>query len=168
MGLLERLLKTAEAGARIGSVIEALTLQALGHQVQDNVPFALISLERALKLAQPESYIRIFVDEGLPMAALLREAAKHKITPNYLRRLSMAFGSGTGPRSLTQPLLEPLSERELDVLRLLSTELTGPEISRELMVSLSTVRTHTRNIYGKLDVNNRLAAIRRAVELDLL
>ena len=73
-----------------------------------------------------------------------------------------------GATPVTQPLIEPLSERELTVLRLLGTELSGPEIARELMVSLATIRTHTQNIYGKLGVNNRRAAVRRAEEFDLL
>ena len=102
------------------------------------------------------------------MAALLQEAAKHGIAPNYVRQLLAAFGKAEGGTSFTQLLIEPLSERELEVLRLLRTDLNGPEIARECMVSLSTVRTHTQNIYAKLGVNNRRAAIRRAEELDLL
>jgi LuxR family maltose regulon positive regulatory protein len=110
----------------------------------------------------------------MPMAALLREAAKHGTTPNYVRQLRAAFGKadplagGRGRTPVTQLLLEPLSERELEVLRLLGTELDGPEIARELLVSLNTMRTHTKNIYNKLGVNNRRAAVRRAEELDLL
>ena len=134
--------------------------------VKGNVPLALASLERALALAEPEGYVRIFVDEGPPMAALLQEAAKHGIAPNYVRQLRAAFEQGGTPA--THPLIEPLSERELEVLKLLGTELSGPEIARELMVSLNTMRTHTKNIYSKLGVNNRRAAVRRAEELDLL
>jgi LuxR family maltose regulon positive regulatory protein len=168
MGLLERLLQAAEEGGRKGSVIEILVLQALAHEAQGNYPSALVSLERALTLAEPEGYVRIFVDEGPPMAALLREAAKHGIAPNYVRQLLAAFGKAEGRTSVTQLLIEPLSEREFEVLRLLGTELNGPEIARELMVSLNTMRTHTKSIYNKLGVNNRRAAIRRAEELDLL
>ena len=174
MGLLERLLKAAEEGRRMGSVIEILMLQALAHEAQGNIPLALAPLERALALAEPEGYVRIFVDEGLPMAALLREAAKHGAAPNYVSQLRAAFGKAAafekaeGRTLLTQLLIEPLSERELEVLRLLRTELNGPEIARELMVSLNTMRTHTKNIYSKLGVNNRRAAVRRAEELDLL
>jgi LuxR family maltose regulon positive regulatory protein len=167
-GLLERLLLAAEEGGRKGSVIEILVLQALAHQAQGNYPPALVSLERALTLAEPEGYVRIFVDEGPPMAALLREATKHGIAPNYVRQLLAAFGKAEGRTSVTQLLTEPLSEREFEVLRLLGTELNGPEIARELMVSLNTVRTHTKSIYNKLGVNSRRAAIRRAEELDLL
>jgi LuxR family maltose regulon positive regulatory protein len=102
------------------------------------------------------------------MAALLRAVAKQGIARNYVRRL-LAAVSGTEHNGPTeQELIEPLSERELDVLRLLGTELDGPAIARELMVSLNTMRTHTKNIYAKLAVTNRRAAVRRAAELDLL
>ena len=93
MGLLERLLQAAEAGERTGSVIEILVLQALAHQMQGDIPAALVPLERALTLAEPEGYVRMFVDEGTPMAVLLEEAAKHGIAPNYVRRLLAAFGA---------------------------------------------------------------------------
>jgi LuxR family maltose regulon positive regulatory protein len=166
-GLLERLLQAAEEGRRMGSVIEISTLLALAHGAQGDIPLALASLERALTLAEPEGYLRLFVDEGNPMAVLLQEAAKHGIAPNYVRQLLAAFGKAEGRTSVTQLLIEPLSERELEVLRLLGTELTGPEIARELMVSLNTMYSHTKSIYNKLGVNNRRMAIRRAEELHL-
>ena len=125
-------------------------------------------MERALTLAEPEGYIRIFVDEGPPIAALLREAAKNGIVPNYISQLLRAFGKAEGRTPATQLLIEPLSERELEVLRLLGTELNGPEIASQLTVSLNTMRTHTKSIYNKLGVNSRQAAVRRAEELDLL
>ena len=101
------------------------------------------------------------------MASLLRAAAKQGIARDYVRRL-LAAGTATEDDSpIKQALIDPLSERELDVLRLLGTELDGPAIARELMVSLNTVRTHTKNIYAKLAVTNRRAAVRRAAELDL-
>jgi len=167
-GLLERLLQAAEEGGRMGSVIEISALLALTHAAQGDIPLALASLERALTVAEPEGYLRLFVDEGLPMAALLQEAAKHGIAPNYVRQLLAAFGKAEGRTSVTQLLIEPLSERELEVLRLLGTELSGPEIARELIVSLNTFYTHTKSIYNKLGVNNRRMAIRRAEELHLL
>jgi LuxR family maltose regulon positive regulatory protein len=177
MGLLERLLQAAEAGERIGSVIEILVLQALAHEAQGVIPPALVPLERALTLAEPEGYVRIFVDEGTPMARLLLEAAARGIMPDYTGKLLAAFEAGeqrskgksrlpTSPSP--QPLIEPLSQRELEVLRLLKTELSGPEIARELMIALSTVRTHTKSVYSKLSVNNRRAAVKRATELDLI
>ncbi|HMH36459.1 MAG TPA: LuxR C-terminal-related transcriptional regulator [Streptosporangiaceae bacterium] len=165
--LLEGLLRAAEEGQRTGSVIEILVLQALARQAQDDVPAALAALRRALTLAEPEGYVRIFADEGPPMASLLRAAAKLRIAPSYVRRLLAAVNKTGDSMPASQGLIDPLSERELDVLRLLGTDLGGPDIARELIVSLNTVRTHTKNIYAKLGVNNRRAAVRRARELDL-
>ncbi len=167
IGFLARLLEAACNGGRTGIVIEILVLQALAHQHRDDIPAALRPLERALTLAEPEGYLRVFVDEGPPMAALLGEAAKHRISTGYVRRLRTALRV-TGAPSARQDLVDPLSERELDVLRLLGSELSGPEIAGELTLSLNTVRTHTKNVYAKLGVNNRRAAVRRATELDLL
>jgi LuxR family maltose regulon positive regulatory protein len=173
-GLLERLLRAAEEGKRAGSVIEILVLQALAHQVRGDIPAALASLQRAVSLSEPEGYVRVFVDEGPPMASLLKAAARAAhgeqpgITPSYVRRLLAAVNKTEESTPVKQGLIEPLSERELDVLRLLGTDLDGPGIANELVVSLSTVRTHTRSIYAKLGVNNRRAAVRRAKELDLL
>ena len=142
-------------------------LQALAHQTLGGIPAALACLERAVTLAEPEGYVRVFIDEGPPMASLLRAAAKQGMARDYVRLL-LAAVSETGQDSpVRQALIDPLSERELDVLRLLGTELDGPAIARELMVSLSTVRTHTKHIYAKLAVTNRRAAVRRAAELDL-
>jgi LuxR family maltose regulon positive regulatory protein len=101
------------------------------------------------------------------MAALLRAAAKQGTARNYIRRLLAAVSETEDDSAVKQALIEPLSERELDVLRLLGTELDGPDIARELMVSLNTVRTHTKHIYAKLAVTNRRAAVRRAAELGL-
>jgi len=168
MRLLERLLKAAQEGERTGSVIEILVLQALAHQAQGDIPAALMSLQQALTLAEPEGYVRMFVDEGPPIMLLLEEAAKHRSAPNYARQLLTAFGKSEDRTPVKQGLIEPLSERELEVLRLLRTDLDGPEIASKLFVSLNTLRTHTKNIYSKLGVNNRRAAIRRAEELDLL
>ena len=150
-----------------------------------NLPAALAPLERALRLAEPEGYVRLFVDEGPPMAQLLGEAARRGLLPEYTARLLGAFqteqvagASGESPaasptqvalgQSTIDALVEPLSERELDVLRLFGTELSGPEIAGELVIALSTVRTHTKSIYSKLNVNSRRAAVKRATELGLL
>ena len=167
IGFLERLLEAAEAGQRTGSAIEILVLQALAHQMHGDIPAALASLSRALMLAEPEGYVRVFVHEGPPMVALLENAAKHGIAPIYVDQLLKAVGMAEDQPPVKQALIEPLSGRELDVLRLLRTDLSGPEIARKLMVSLNTVRTHTKNIYTKLGVNDRQAAVRRAEELDL-
>jgi LuxR family transcriptional regulator, maltose regulon positive regulatory protein len=182
MRLLDRLLQAAEEGGRMGSVIEIVVLQALAHQAQGNITPALASLKRALSLAEPEGYVRIFVDEGEPMRLLIldfrlviekesRGQARKLI--GYIDTLLAAFARPASiPQSkidnLNSTMVEPLSERELEVLKLLRTDLNGPEIARELIVSLSTIRTHTQNIYAKLGVNNRRAAVRRAEELDLL
>jgi len=166
--LLERLLSPAEAGGRTGSVNEILMLQALAQHAQGDIQAALVPLERALTQAEPEGYVRLFADAGPPMVALLQAAAQRGISPNYVRRILAAFGQAADRTPATQPIPEPLSERELEVLRLLRSELSGPEIARQLMVSLNTFQTHTRNIYSKLGVNNRQSAIRRAEELDLV
>jgi len=165
--LLRRLSHAAEDGRRSGSLIEIQTVQALAHHRRGDLPAALASLEVALRLAEPEGYVRTFVDEGAPMAALLEAAAAHEITPRYVRRLLTAFGATLRPAA-APGLVEPLSNREREVLRLLGTDLSGPEIARQLVVSLNTVRSHTKSIYGKLGVNSRRTAVRRAQELDLL
>jgi LuxR family transcriptional regulator, maltose regulon positive regulatory protein len=165
--LLERLLQAAEAGERTGSIIEILVLQALTHQARGDLPGALAALERALTLAESERYVRVFVGEGSPMASLLRAAAKQGITPSYVHRLLAAVNASEDTPT-RQGLIEPLSERELEVLRLLSSDLDGPDIARELTVSLNTLRTHTKSIYAKLGVNSRRAAVRQAAELNLL
>jgi LuxR family maltose regulon positive regulatory protein len=125
-------------------------------------------LQRAVTLAEPEGYVRVFVDEGAPMASLLKAAAKQGIAPSYVRRLLSAVNKIENNAPVQQGLIDPLSERELDVLRLLGTDLDGPDIARELVVSLNTVRTHTKHIYAKLGVDNRRAAVRLAEKLDLL
>ena len=170
--ILERLLGAADEGGRTGSVLEVLVLQALAAQLRGDTASALATLHRALELAAPEGYVRFFLYEGPAMMALLRAAADHGLAPAYVSRL---LGAGPDERQLERrtptsrgPLVEPLSERERDVLRLLATDLGGPDIARELVVSLSTVRTHTRSIYAKLGVTSRRAAVRRAGELDLL
>ncbi|MBW4438387.1 MAG: hypothetical protein KME04_14705 [Pleurocapsa minor GSE-CHR-MK-17-07R] len=165
---LERLLLAAEAGGRTGSVIEILVLHALAWQLQGNISAALSPLKRALTLAEPEHYVRTFVDEGAPMMRLLEEAAKGGVAPGYVHQLLRSAGKAVEGPPVQHGLTDRLSEREIDVLRLLATDLSGPEIARELIVSLNTLRTHTRNIFAKLGANNRRTAIRRAEELDLL
>jgi LuxR family maltose regulon positive regulatory protein len=166
--LTERLLAAAEDGGRSGSAIDILVVQALARHARGDVAGALSSLARALALAEPEGYVRVFIDEGPPMAALLKLAAKPRNASGYVRRLQAAVVTVEGRATVEQPLIEPLSERELEVLRLLESELDGPAIARELTVSLATVRTHTMSIYAKLGVNSRRAAVRRAAELGLL
>ena len=123
--LLERLLPAAEEGGRAGRVIEILVLRALAHQTLGDIPGALACLERAMTLAEPEGYVRVFVDEGPPMASLLKVLAKQGTAGNYVRRLLAAVTETEQDSPVKQALIEPLSERELDVLRLLGTDLGG-------------------------------------------
>jgi LuxR family transcriptional regulator, maltose regulon positive regulatory protein len=177
MALLERLLQAAEEGGRTGSAIEILVLQALAHETQGDIPAALVPLERALTLAEPEGYVRIFVDEGRPMARLQSEAAAHGIMPDYTGKLLAAFDAEgridpddslrlTAPAS--QPLVEPLTDRELEVLQLIAQGLSNREISERLFLALITVKGHNRNIFRKLQVRRRTEAVARARELGLL
>jgi len=173
-GLLERLLQAAEEGGRKGSVIEILVLQALAHEVQGNFPPALVSLERALTLAEPEGYVRIFVDEGLPMARLLSEAAAHGVVPDYIGKLLAVFEAEKRKSEdkpdlpPAQSLIEPLSQRELEVLQLIAQGLSNREIGERLFLALDTIKGHNRRIYDKLQVHSRTEAIARARELGLL
>jgi LuxR family transcriptional regulator, maltose regulon positive regulatory protein len=169
-GLLERLLVAAEAGGRGGTVIELLVLLSQAHQLGRDIPAALAVLQRAVALAEVETYVRVFADEGPPMTWLLNALAKRNGGTAYLRRLTAA---STGPQPHQRPaestaLVAPLSERELDVLRLLGSDLSGPNIARELSVSLNTLRTHTKSIYAKLGVSSRREAVRQGAALHLL
>jgi LuxR family transcriptional regulator, maltose regulon positive regulatory protein len=174
MGLLERLLQAAQAGERTGSVIEILVIQALAHQTRDGSPSALLPLQRALTLAEPEGYVRIFVDDGRPMARLLTDAAAHGIMADYVTRLQAAFeveeqkSADKLPRPPAQSLIEPLSRRELEVLQLVAQGLSNREISERLFLALITVKGHNRYIFRKLQVRRRTEAVARARELGLL
>lgn len=159
---IDSLLRSAETGGRGGSVIELLVLRALAGRG----PQALDDLRRAVGLAEDEGYVRVFADEGSGIARLLDELAARDGDAPYLSRLRAAASDPRRPTGATLP--EPLSDREREVLRLLATDLSGPEISRQLMVSLNTLRTHTKNIYAKLAATSRREAITRAVELGLL
>jgi LuxR family transcriptional regulator, maltose regulon positive regulatory protein len=166
--LLDRLLTAAEHGGRGASVIEVLILQATAHEATGDARAALASLHRAVTLAQPEGYVRLFTDEGPSMAALLKALRMQPAAPAYVNPLIAATTTIATRASLPQKLVEPLSERELDVLRLLGGDLGGPDIARELSVSLNTVRTHTKSIYSKLGVTSRRAAVRQARDLNLI
>jgi LuxR family maltose regulon positive regulatory protein len=161
-GLLERLRTSAEDGARLGSVLEILVLQALAAAARGETPAALDALRQAVALAEPAGAVRVVTDEGPPVVALLRTLTKQDPAAGYARRLLTA---GTGDTTTPTVLVDPLSDRELDVLRLLGSDLDGPDIARELSVSLNTMRTHTKSIYAKLGVNTRRTAVRRAHEL---
>ena len=131
----------------------------------------------ALALAEPGGFIRIFVDEGMPMAQLLSEAAAHRIMPDYTGKLLAVFEaegqeskdkSYLPPALPAQPLIELLSQRELKVLQLIAQGLSNREISQQLFLALSTVKGHNRIIFGKLQVQRRTEAVARARELGLL
>jgi LuxR family maltose regulon positive regulatory protein len=186
--LLARLLAAAEQGERTGSVIEILVLQASARHAAGDVIAAVSAVERAVGLAEPEGHVRVFVEPGTPMVTLLRLLAEKRPGATYPRRLLSAVAASRGPAPVAAParpaaplpvtrapgetaagdVLDPLSEREREVLRLLATDLDGPDVARRLVVSVNTLRTHTRNIYAKLGVNSRRAAVRRARELKLL
>jgi LuxR family maltose regulon positive regulatory protein len=182
VGLLERLLKAAEERGGKGSVIEILVLQAIAYHAQGDLPAALKPLQKALTLAEPEDYVRMFVDEGEAMRLLISDfrlsiegQSRGQIPEliDFVDRLLAAFPQLAEVQqskiyNLKSPIVEPLSQRELEVLRMFKTELSGPEIARELVIALSTVRTHTKSIYSKLNVNNRRAAVKRAAELNLI
>src|SRR5579863_2026142 len=191
MDLLERLLHAAEEGKRTGSIIEILMLQALAHQVQGDLSASLVPLERALSLAEPEGYVRIFVDEGLPMAVLLAKLHEHarkrsraaltNIPLAYIERLlallrgervqegiSPAATSSASAPVPARPLLNPLTERELEVLRLIAAGLSNRAIAARLVLALSTVKSYVNTIYGKLQVESRTQAVARARALHLL
>ena len=167
-GLLDRLLTEAINGGRAGSIIEISLLQALAGLEAADTAGPLSPLQRALGLAEPEGYVRLFVEHGERMASLLKAALRRGLAPVYTRQLLSAFGPAPQPGPAHPDLIEPLSDRELDVLRLLRSDLGGPEIARELMISLNTMRTHTKNIYEKLGVNTRRSAVHRGEELRLL
>jgi LuxR family maltose regulon positive regulatory protein len=166
--LLAQLLQAAEQSGRIGSAIEILMLQALAWQIRGDPAKAMIALERALALAEPEGYVRLFVDEGAPMAGLLRQAAARGLFPGYVARLASVYGAQPDTSAARQALTEPLTERELEVLRLMAAGLSNREIARELSVALSTAKAHVRQIFDKLDVHSRTQAVARAREWDLL
>ncbi len=173
LAMLQLLLPTVErAGWGLLSV-QTLALTALAQQACGDTALALTTLERALALAEPEGYVRVFMDESQPMVKLLRQAAARGIMLNYARKLLAVLDDDTqDTRRLTTPssasLVEPLSNREREVLRLISTGLSNAEIAQTLVVANSTVKKHLKNIYGKLNVHSRTRAVARAQDLDLL
>jgi len=166
--LLDRVLDVAQATCRDGSVVEARLVRALAHHANGDADSAAADLAGALTDGVPAGYCRLFLDEGEPMAELLgrlARAAAHDVRAHAQHLLAAAQRPSAPVR---RPSDEELSEREREVLRLLATELSGPEIARQLFVSVNTLRTHTKHIFTKLDVNTRRSAVRRAAELGLL
>jgi LuxR family maltose regulon positive regulatory protein len=171
MEWLESCYETAAKTGITWGVIRTRILQALAAQTPDA---ATPSLAEALKLAEPEGFVRSFVDEGVSLTPLLQRAAEQGITRPYIQRLLPAFEAdalrkaGEKTPSPPQPLIEPLSQRELEVLRLAAEGLSNQEIADRLVISVGTVKTHVHNILGKLDVRGRAQAAARARELDLI
>jgi LuxR family transcriptional regulator, maltose regulon positive regulatory protein len=183
--LLDRLLAAAGEGGRIGTVIEVEVLRALAHHASGTREEALEALRHAVELAETDGWVRVFVDAAPGLTDLLRELASSRPRSDYAHQLLAAVtatgaaaterADAPGPAAAPGPavhrptgIVDPLSDRELDVLRLLGSDLDGPAIARQLVVSLNTVRTHTKHIYSKLGVNNRRAAITKAHQLGLL
>ena len=173
LALLERLYRDAEAKMRMRSVLEALLLRALALQAQGDLAEALTALGRALVLAEPEGYIRLFLDEGAPVVALLRQAQRHKLAPaGYIVTLLKASGEPVEmtlhPSSLRSgPLLESLTVREREVLRLLASGASNREIADQLVLSVNTVKKHVFNICSKLNVQGRTQAIAKVRTLNI-
>ncbi len=175
--LLDRLLLAAEQGGRMGSVIEIGVVLALAHQAAGDSASSLTALERSLRLAEPEGYVRIFADEGLPIAHLLSDAIAHGIMLDYTGRLLTVVeaeqknGEGAVARPTriaSQPLIDPLSDRELEILQLIAQGLSNREIGEKLFLALDTVKGHNGRIFAKLAVQRRTEAVARARELGLL
>jgi LuxR family maltose regulon positive regulatory protein len=145
-------------------------VRALAYRAQGELDRALAALETALSLAEPGGHVRIFLDEGPPMAALLSEAARRATATDYLARLLAAFEAETTAEGVSdRPLLpEPLSGRELEVLQLVAQGLSNREIGARLHITVRTVKWHTGNIFGKLNVRNRTQAVTKARTMGLL
>jgi LuxR family transcriptional regulator, maltose regulon positive regulatory protein len=183
LALLDGLHEAALQGEHLQAAIETGTLQSVGLSLRGTLmtpspsksgkaAAALVTLERILASAEPEGYVRMFVDEGQPMAQLLYQAAAQGINPEYCGRLLAAFPEASRVRrdyhTPTEELIEPLSDREVEVLTLIDQGLTNSEVGQRLYLSLNTVKGHTRNIYTKLGVNSRTQAIARAKGLGIL
>jgi LuxR family maltose regulon positive regulatory protein len=172
LGLLARLQEVDRTGGRINHLIRLLVIQALALQAQGETDQALSALEEALSLAEPEGYVWTFAKEGEPMRMLLKEAAARGVGTGYIAKLLAAFERPPSTSALPPPrssaLVEPPSERELEVLRLIADGLSNQEIADKLVIAVSTVKSHVNHILGKLDVRNRTQAVKRGQELGLL
>ena len=173
LDLLEGLLAQSQKLGRIDLMIEIQILRALAFQMKGCSERAREALAEALSLAEPSGYVRIFLDEGEAMMRLLHQAASRGLAPSYVAKL-LAASSKPAPIAIetnlphSYPLVEPLSERELQVLRLLAAGMSNRDIADELVVALSTIHSHCKSIYSKLDVHTRSDAAHRARELGLI
>jgi LuxR family maltose regulon positive regulatory protein len=167
--LLDHALQSAQAVGRLGNAIHILAVQAIVYHAQGQYEQAFAKLEQAIELAEPEGYVRVFVDEGVPMARLLRRMLPRSPASEYVHKLLDALGE---PAHVDMPvatnLIDPLSQRELEVLRLIVDGATNKEIADELVLTVNTVKRHISNIFGKLHVSNRVQAVAQARERNLL
>jgi LuxR family maltose regulon positive regulatory protein len=174
LAVLELLRQQAETKDWQDERLKVMVLQAVAYHAHGEKDKAVQVLGDALTLAEPDNFIRTFVDEGIPMAQLLSETVAHGVMPDYIGKLLAVFEAGelksTDKSHLTpaQPLIEPLSQRELEVLQLIAQGLSNHEISERLFLALSTVKGHNLKIFGKLQVERRTEAVARARELGLL
>jgi LuxR family maltose regulon positive regulatory protein len=167
--ILARLLQTAETEDQVMRAIEILILRALALQTLGRIDQALAALAQAISIAEPGGYVRIFVAKGSLMKELLRKAAARGVAADYVNKLLAAFREdGPVPLAHSPSLIEPLTKRELEVLRLIAAGLSNREIAGELFLAVGTVKKYTSNIYGKLSVRKRIQAVARARELGLL
>jgi LuxR family maltose regulon positive regulatory protein len=166
--LLEHALQSAQMVGRLGNALNILAVKAVVYHAQGDREKAFGTLEQALELAEPEGYVRVFVDQGAPMARLLRRMLARSSRPNYVHHLLEALGEPVKiePR-IASKLIDRLSPRELEVLRLIVDGATNKTIADELVLTVNTVKRHISNIFGKLEVSNRAQAIARARQLDL-
>jgi LuxR family maltose regulon positive regulatory protein len=178
LDMLTQIRQSAQEAGGTGWVIEARVLEALALRTLDETERALDALSQALWLAEPEGYVRTLIDEGRPMAALLRQAGLRGVASHHVGQLLAAFGSGereprpmeeAAPQAMpSSAFVEALTEREVEVLRLIDVGLSNREVADRLYISLNTVRTHVKSLYGKLNVHSRTQAISRARDLGLL
>jgi LuxR family maltose regulon positive regulatory protein len=172
--VLNTLRQQAEAKGWQNELLKVMKLQALALQANDKQEQAVQLIYVVLELAEPGGFIRLFIDEGLPMAQLLSQAISLGRMPDYLVKLLAVFEAEEQKREATtsqsphQALIEPLSRRELEVLQLMAEGLSNQEISERLFLALDTVKGHNRKIFGKLQVQRRTEAVARARELELL
>ena len=173
--ILQALIEVTQYGGSTIRLIELLVLYSLVKQAQGEMDLAIQSLDHALCLAEPGGFVRVFVEEGPPMARLLIEALSRGIAKDYVQHLLAAFPDveaehhqPSGSPMGDEVWVEALSSRETDILKLIAEGLTNQEIASKLFLSLNTVKVHTRNIYGKLGVNSRTQAAAKARTFGIL
>jgi LuxR family maltose regulon positive regulatory protein len=168
LSVLRLILPSLEDLGYASKLIEVHVLMALGFSGCGDEDQALSSVGKAIQLAKPEGYRRIFLEEGHELAALLEKIGEGEEPSQFAGSLLEAIAQVTGASKAQPDLIEPLSAREVEILRMLTSDMTAPEIAEHLDIAVTTMRTHTRNIYGKLGVHSRYEAVSKAEELNLL